>query len=45
MIDGTDIWGLSDDKLAAFRNRPHRHRLPVREPADVSLVDKRRSNT
>ena len=21
MIDGTDIWGLSDDKLAAFRNR------------------------
>ena len=20
MIDGTDIWGLSDDKLAAFRN-------------------------
>ena len=20
-IDGTDIWGLSDDKLAAFRNR------------------------
>ena len=21
VIDGTDIWGLSDDKLAAFRNR------------------------